>query len=207
VNASPAPEMRFDVAGLVPAVVQHARTRQVLMVGFMNRAALDRTLETGLAWFWSRSRDRLWQKGESSGHVLRVVRISADCDADALLVEADPVGPTCHTNSPSCFHNLLLGTPGADVAHGSAELFDTIKGRQAERPEGSYVATLFDHGLDRIAKKVGEEASEVIIAAKNRDAAELTREMADLWFHCYVLLAQAGLAPEAIWDELARRRH
>jgi phosphoribosyl-ATP pyrophosphohydrolase/phosphoribosyl-AMP cyclohydrolase len=199
-------EIRFDAAGLVPAVVQDAHTRRVLMVGFMNREALDRTLESGLAWFWSRSRGRLWQKGESSGHVLRVVRVSADCDGDALLVEADPVGPTCHTNQTTCFHNPLLGEPASDLAGVPTELFRTIAGRKIAPPPGSYVAGLFEGGVDRIAKKVGEEASEVIIAAKNGDQAELTREMADLWFHCYVLLAHAELTPDAIWEELARRR-
>ncbi len=204
--SDPFPQVQFDPTGLVPAIVQDARSRQVLMVGYMNQEALVRTRDTGLVWFYSRSRGRLWQKGETSGNVLRLVRLTADCDGDALLVEAEPAGPTCHTGATSCFHNPLLGAPAEDPSATAAELLRVIKQRQAERPEGSYVARLFDGGVDRIAKKVAEEAGEVIIAAKNADPAELTREMADLWFHCYVLLVQAGVEPEQVWAELTRRR-
>lgn len=190
---------------LIPAIVQDAGTGRVLMLGYMNREAFERTLAEGEVWFWSRSRRRLWRKGETSGNVLRIRAVRTDCDGDAILVQADPAGPTCHTGAPSCFFTTLH-EGDAPVPGAAEELFEVIRGRLAERPEGSYVATLAAGGVDRIAKKVGEEATEVVIAAMNRDPAELTREMADLWFHTYVLLAQAGLKPEDVWAELARRR-
>ena len=197
----------FDRHELIPAIVQNAATGQVLMLGYMNRDAFERTLRDGEAWFWSRSRQRLWRKGETSGNVLRVRAVRADCDGDTILVLADPAGPTCHTGAPSCFFNSLQEDDGPPPATETArELFEVIKQRLAERPEGSYVAKLADGGVDRMAKKVGEEATEVVIAAMNRDPAELTREMADLWFHSYLLLAQAGLTPEDVWAELSRRR-
>jgi phosphoribosyl-ATP pyrophosphohydrolase/phosphoribosyl-AMP cyclohydrolase len=206
VSPSPSIDVRFDASGLVPAIIQDVRSRQVLMVGYMNEEALARTRSTGLAWFFSRSRGRLWQKGETSGHVLRVARLTADCDGDAVLVEAIPDGPTCHSGAVTCFHHPVCGDRERSASEVAAELLATVKQRHAERPQGSYVAKLFDGGVDRIAKKVGEEASEVIIAAKNANPDELRREMADLWFHCYVLLVQAGLEPEDVWRELELRR-
>ena len=204
---------------LVPAVVQDAGTHRVLMLGYMNRESYARTLAEGEVWFWSRSRGQLWRKGETSGNVLRVREIRLDCDADAILVLADPAGPTCHTGEPSCFFVAPLagdtalsdqdgGEPGraGTPVDTAAELFDVIQQRLAEQPEGSYVARLAAGGVDRIAKKVGEEATEVVIAAMNGDRAELTRETADLWFHSYLLLARAGLTPDDVWAELARRR-
>lgn len=208
-TAEPAADVRFNHAGLIPAIVQHAGDGRVLMLGYMNREALARTLESGRVWFYSRSRGELWLKGATSGHYLNLRALRVDCDRDALLVLADPEGPTCHTNEASCFFQSLSGeaappTPG-EVAQ---ELFEVILTRQREHPEGSYVAKLFTGGVDRIAKKVGEEATEVVIAAKNidRDRSELVREMADLWFHCFVLLANAGLTPADIWQELGHRR-
>lgn len=214
--------LKFDANGLIPAVVQDATTRQVLMVGYMDREALRRTLETGQAWFWSRSRRELWHKGATSGHYLNVRSLRLDCDGDTLLIEAEPAGPTCHTGATSCFFNDLppedraaLAAPPAESApppaaapvEGPIEaLFAVIQQRQRERPEGSYVAKLLDDGIDRIAKKVGEEATEVVIAAKNGDPAALTWEVADLWFHSLVLLAACGLTPADIWAELERRR-
>jgi phosphoribosyl-ATP pyrophosphohydrolase/phosphoribosyl-AMP cyclohydrolase len=192
---------------LIPVIVQDLNSRQVLMTAFMNETAYQRTLESGQAWFWSRSRQELWHKGATSGHYLNVRGISLDCDRDAILLQVDPEGPACHTNATSCFFNQVKATAtGSTAAEVSRELWDVIGQRLADRPEGSYVAKLAAGGLDRFAKKIGEEATEVVIAAKNRDPAELTREMADLWFHCYLLLARAGLRPEDIWDELARRR-
>jgi len=220
---SPAPA--FDRAELLPAVVQDAETGRVLMLGYMNRESYERTLDEGVAWFYSRSRRRLWQKGETSGNILRVRSVKLDCDGDTILVQADPAGPTCHTNAPSCFFTTIQERDGAPAAHVSppaaapppaagpssaaseAEaLWQTIRGRLAERPEGSYIAKLADGGAERIAKKVGEEAVEVAIAATKGDRDELIYEMADLWFHSYVLLAHSGLSPDDIWAELARRR-
>ena len=200
-------EPRFEKQELLPVIVQDAETRQVLMTAYMNRAAYERTLETGQAWFWSRSRSELWHKGATSGHFLHVLGVSLDCDRDAILLLVDPVGPACHTNATSCFFETVLPPPGGPTAGETArELWDVIQLRLAERPEGSYVARLAAGGVDRFAKKVGEEATEVVIAAKNMDNDELTREMADLWFHCYLLLAQAGVRPEEVWAELGRRR-
>lgn len=200
-------ELSWDKQPLIPVIVQDANTRQVLMTAFMNEAAYNRTLETGRAWFWSRRRQELWHKGATSGHFLNVRGLSFDCDGDAILLLVEPTGPACHTNATSCFFNEVVAPPeGPAAAETARELWDVIGQRLADRPEGSYVAKLAGGGLDRLAKKIGEEATEVVIAAKNRDAAELTREMADLWFHCYVLLAEAGLRPEEIWAELARRR-
>jgi phosphoribosyl-ATP pyrophosphohydrolase/phosphoribosyl-AMP cyclohydrolase len=177
------------------------------MTAFMNEAAFKRTVESGQAWFWSRRRQELWHKGATSGHFLNVRAVLYDCDGDAILLLVQPQGPTCHTNATSCFFNEVVPLPEGRTAGETAhELWDVIRRRLAERPEGSYVAQLAAGGLDRVARKVGEEATEVVIAAKNQDSDELTREMADLWFHCYVLLAEAGLRPEDIWAELARRR-
>jgi phosphoribosyl-ATP pyrophosphohydrolase/phosphoribosyl-AMP cyclohydrolase len=230
--------LKYDENGLIPAVVQDATTRQVLMVGYMNRESVQRTVETGQAWFWSRSRGELWHKGATSGHYLNVRAVRVDCDGDTLLVEAEPAGPTCHTGAVSCFFNELEAAdvrpePAATVpppaepppvaattspsqaADGGAAaldgrtveaLFAVIQERQRLRPEGSYVAKLLDAGVDRIAKKIGEEATEVVIAAKNGDHGELTWEVADLWFHSLVLLASSGLTPADIWQELDRRR-
>lgn len=201
--------MRFDEKALIPAIVQHARSGEVLMLGFMNEDALRRTVESGLVTFWSRSRQALWQKGETSGNVLRLVEIRQDCDGDALLVLAEPAGPTCHTGEPSCFHTTLDGAPAAGRVPASlilTQIGDVIARRAAERPEGSYTVKLLDGGVDRIGKKIGEEAAEVIIAAKNAAPDELRWELADLLYHSLVLLAQQGVPLEAVWAEL-RRRH
>jgi phosphoribosyl-ATP pyrophosphohydrolase/phosphoribosyl-AMP cyclohydrolase len=202
------PEPRFDDLTLIPAIVQDLDTRRVLMLGYMNREAYRRTLETGQAWFWSRTRQELWHKGATSGHFLNVRGVSYDCDGDVILVQAEPTGPTCHTNATSCFYNEVQPRPdGPTAAETARELWDVIGQRLAERPEGSYVAKLAAGGLDRLARKVGEEATEVVIAAKNADPEEVAREVADLWFHTFVLLAQQGMTPEDVWDELRRRRH
>jgi phosphoribosyl-ATP pyrophosphohydrolase/phosphoribosyl-AMP cyclohydrolase len=201
--------VQFDNQGLIPAIVQHARSGEVLMLGYMNEAALRQTLESELVTFWSRSRQSLWQKGETSGNLLRLVELRQDCDGDALLVLAEPAGPTCHTGQPSCFHRRLDGEPVQERVPASGmitELSDIIARRAAERPEGSYVVKLLDGGVDRIGKKIGEEAAEVIIAAKNDSATELIWELADLLFHSMLLLARQGVPIEAIWAEL-RRRH
>jgi phosphoribosyl-ATP pyrophosphohydrolase/phosphoribosyl-AMP cyclohydrolase len=200
-------EPRWDRQPLQPAIVQDLESRRVLMLAYMNQAAYDRTLQSGQAWFWSRSRQELWHKGATSGHFLNVRSVQLDCDTDTILLLVDPSGPACHTNATSCFFNEVLPAPdGLTDGEVAQELWDVIQRRLVERPEGSYVARLAEGGLDRFAKKVGEEATEVVIAAKNQDRDELTREMADLWFHCLLLLAQAGLRPADIWAELGKRR-
>jgi phosphoribosyl-AMP cyclohydrolase / phosphoribosyl-ATP pyrophosphohydrolase len=196
--------------GLLPAVAQDHRSGKILMVGFANREAVEKTLATGHAWFFSRSRKSLWEKGETSGHFLDLKAVRVDCDGDALLYLCEPHGPTCHTGNSSCFFNTLDHVPAGETSgEAAAALFDTIKERQLQAdPGSSYVARLLHEGLDRIAKKIGEEATEVVIAAKNADRAELAHELADLWFHTYVLLAQQGMSPEDVWAELrGRRRH
>lgn len=201
-------ELRFSMGGLLPVVVQHHHSGQVLMVGFANHEAVKRTLDTGHAWFFSRSRQALWEKGETSGHYLNIRGIRVDCDADALIYVCEPVGPTCHTDAPSCFFQTLEDVPATETSgEAAAHLFDTILARQQSGdPDASYVARLLAQGVDRVAKKVGEEATEVVIAAKNADREEVAREVADLWFHTFVLLAQQGMTPEDVWAVLAARR-
>lgn len=200
--------LKFDDKGLVPAVVQHARSGEVLMVGYMNEEALAQTQATELVTFWSRSRNALWQKGATSGNVLRLVEIRQDCDSDALLVLAEPAGPTCHTGARSCFYRTLSHELAADVRPAAAvlaQLADVIERRKQEQTEGSYTVKLLNGGPERIGKKVGEEATEVVIGAMKGDANELAYETADLFYHTLVLLASQGVAPEQVWAELARR--
>lgn len=200
--------LRFDQSGLIPAIVQHARSGEVLMLGYMNAEALRLTRESGLVTFWSRSRQAIWRKGETSGNVLRLVELRRDCDDDALLVLAEPTGPTCHTGARSCFHRDLAGevvshaTPPAATL---ARLADVVRARRATAPEQSYTAKLLQGGVDRIGKKIGEEAAEVIIAAKNASQSELAYELADLFYHSLVLMESQNLPPEAVWQELERR--
>ncbi|NTW97761.1 MAG: bifunctional phosphoribosyl-AMP cyclohydrolase/phosphoribosyl-ATP diphosphatase HisIE [Oscillochloris sp.] len=202
--------MKYDSNGLIPAIVQHARSGEVLMLGYMNEESLRLTHESGLVTFWSRSRGEIWQKGASSGNTLRLLSMRQDCDSDALLVLAEPTGPTCHTGARSCFSRDLAevaldapAVPGSIVAH----LADLIHQRGEQQDEGSYTAKLLRGGVDRIGKKIGEEAAEVIIGAKNGSPAELTYEMADLIYHSLVLLENQGVTPEDVWRELARRFH
>ena len=177
--------------GLVPAIVQHARTGRVLMLGYMNDAALRQTLASGRVVFYSRSRETLWIKGETSGHFLNVVDVSTDCDADALLVLADPVGPTCHKGTESCFADAA--PPDAQRLAFLALLENIIANRIADQPDGSYTAKLFAKGPSRIAQKVGEEGVETALAAVTRDDAGLISECADLLFHLLVLLRSRDL--------------
>jgi phosphoribosyl-AMP cyclohydrolase / phosphoribosyl-ATP pyrophosphohydrolase len=202
-------EIRFGADGLVPAVVQDRATREVLMVGFMNREALARTLDSGDAWFWSRTRGELWHKGATSGNYLRVREVRRNCEDNTLLLLADPAGPTCHTGAGTCYYRTLDGQPvpaeGAGGEGGDLDwLFEIL--RRPVRREGSYTAQLLAAGVDRIGRKIGEEAAEVIIAAKNRSPEELAAETADLWYHSLVLLLEAGLEPEDVYRVL-RRRH
>ncbi len=205
--------------GLAPAVVQDARTGEVLTLAWMNRESLARTLETGQTWFWSRSRAELWHKGATSGNTQRVTGVSADCDRDALVVQVEPAGPACHTGARTCFHAPLRGvepvTSAEDhpVIRGTWDLGEAIDGlartiarRKAELPQGSYTTYLFQAGLDKVLKKVGEEATEVVIAAKNPDDDALVGELADLVYHLLVLMAERGVTPEQLALRLRQRR-
>ena len=193
--------VRFEPNGLVPAIVQDARTREVLTLAYMSAESLARTLETGETWFWSRSRNELWHKGETSGNTQQVVSMSSDCDNDAIVVLVNPAGPACHTGARSCF-----GIDHEQLDSVLQELYELIKSRQAERPEGSYTTYLFDKGLDKILKKVGEESAETIIAAKNDDPKQLVAETADLLYHLLVMLVARGVNLDDVRDELAQRR-
>lgn len=197
----------FEKSELIPAIVQDAASGQILMLGYMNQESYRRTLADGEVWFWSRSRGRLWRKGESSGHVLKLRALRLDCDGDTILALADPLGPTCHTGAVSCFFTSVHETDDAPPSpETAAELFATIQQRLRDRPEGSYVARLAERGVERIAQKVGEEATEVVIAGVTRNHADLISETADLWFHTFVLLAECGVTPDEIWKALAQRR-
>ena len=195
--------LKFDERGLIPAIVQDARTREVLTLAYMNEESLARTIETGETWFWSRSRHELWHKGETSGNTQSVVNLINDCDNDALVVLVNPAGPACHTGARSCFDSK----PGdEDLGLLLANLYKVIESRERERPEGSYTTYLFNSGLDKILKKVGEESAETIIAAKNDDVSRLTSETADLVFHLLVLLVARGVSLDEVRKELERRR-
>ena len=196
-------EIRFDERGLIPAIVQDAASREVLTLAYMNRESLARTLETKQTWFWSRSRSELWHKGETSGNTQEVVSLALDCDRDAIIVAVNPAGPACHTGALSCFET---GTQSQSLGPLLDQLYDLIQGRERERPAGSYTTYLFEEGLDKILKKVGEEAAETIIAAKNDDDARLTAEAADLVYHLLVLLVARGVSLTDIAQELGRRR-
>ena len=204
-------DVKFDERGLVPAVVQDARTRGVLMLAYMNAESLKRTLETGETWFWSRSRAQLWHKGETSGTTQRVTEVLLDCDGDALVVRVEPAGPACHTGQTSCFHNVIQAAAEAqqvaeDLGEVLRTLYALVENRQRERPQGSYTTYLFDQGLDKILKKIGEESSEIIIAAKNEDRGALAKESCDLLYHLIVLLVERGVTLSDVRDELVRRR-
>jgi phosphoribosyl-ATP pyrophosphohydrolase/phosphoribosyl-AMP cyclohydrolase len=196
-------ESRFDERGLIPAIVQDAATREVLTLAYMNRDSLARTLETKQTWFWSRSRNELWHKGETSGNTQEVIQVALDCDRDALIVLVKPAGPACHTGAVSCFDT---GTGPRALGSLLDQLYELIQSRERERPAGSYTTYLFDEGLDKILKKVGEESAETIIAAKNDNDARLTAEASDLLYHLLVLLVARGVSLADVAEELASRR-
>ncbi|MBO7376261.1 MAG: bifunctional phosphoribosyl-AMP cyclohydrolase/phosphoribosyl-ATP diphosphatase HisIE [Clostridia bacterium] len=198
-------ELRFDSAGLIPAVVADARTGRVLMLAYMNRESLGITLEKKLACFYSRSRRELWLKGETSGNYQHVVSVTADCDRDALLVKVIPDGPACHLGTVSCFEYPLYADPDAEAGFSYEGLMALIAGRRDDPKEGSYTTYLFEKGLDKILKKVGEESTEVIIAAKAEDKKETVYEIADLAYHVMVLMTEAGITLDDIRAELASR--
>jgi len=197
-------ELNFDEKGLIPAIVVDAITKQVLTLAYMNRESLEISMKKGLTCFWSRSRNELWLKGETSGNYQHIVSITADCDKDALVVMVEPDGPACHTGSVSCFENLLWESE--DKKEFSLQsLMKLIEGRKSEKKEGSYTTYLFEKGIDKILKKVGEESTEVIIAGKADDKAETIYEISDLAYHVMVLMIQMGISLEDIHRELASR--
>jgi phosphoribosyl-ATP pyrophosphohydrolase/phosphoribosyl-AMP cyclohydrolase len=199
--------LRYDERGLIPAVIQDGDTGGVLMLAYMNRESLARTLQTGQTHFWSRSRNELWHKGGTSGNIQEVRSVKYDCDADALLVTVKQHGKACHTGEHSCFFNRVGGTaePSASLGEVLGSLAGVIRRRKDELPEGSYTAQLLKGGTDRILKKVGEESGEVIIAAKNHSKNEITWETADLLYHLLVLLEQEGVTLGEVAAELDRR--
>ncbi|WP_199770756.1 bifunctional phosphoribosyl-AMP cyclohydrolase/phosphoribosyl-ATP diphosphatase HisIE [Brevibacillus laterosporus] len=206
-------QLRFDDQGLVPVIIQHALTKEVLTLAYMNKEALEKTYETNETWLWSRSRQELWNKGATSGNRQKLISISADCDGDTLLLKVLPAGPACHTGSYSCFSRE---TEVGEITEGSSEnnhffilkeLEALIATRQKEMPVGAYTTYLFEKGIDKILKKVGEEAAEVLLAAKNRNQDELRYEMADLFYHLLVLLREQNLPLEQVLLELQNRQN
>ena len=196
-------EIKFDERGLVPAIVQNAETREVLMLAYMNEESLARTIDTKQTWFWSRSRQELWHKGATSGNTQEVVNLALDCDGDAIVVLVKPAGPACHTGSVSCFDiDRAANDPGSVLSR----LYQLVQDRERKRPPGSYTTYLFEEGLDKILKKLGEETAETIIAAKNDDKSRLVAEVSDLIYHLLVLLVARGVSLEEIGNELRQRR-
>ena len=196
-------DVKFDERGLVPAIVQNAATREVLTLAYMSRESLAKTIETQQTWFWSRSRGELWHKGETSGNTQQVVSLTLDCDRDAIVVLVHPAGPACHTGATSCFET---GSTATGIGLVLDELHELIQSRERERPSNSYTTYLFDEGIDKILKKLGEESAETIIAAKNDDDGRLVSEVSDLIYHLLVLLVARGVSLEEIAKELGQRR-
>lgn len=205
-------KIKFDEKDLIPAVVQDVNTGKVLMLAYMNAVSLQRTMETGYTWFWSRSRQELWNKGATSGNVQQVLDIKYDCDGDSLLVQVKQKGVACHTGEYSCFHNILWRENNLPVIEQSQtvailnELYKVIQEKRVHGGEKSYTKYLFTAGQDKILKKVGEEAAETIIASKNNSNSEVLYEMSDLWYHCLVLLAYHNIYPSELLAELSSRR-
>jgi len=205
--------VRFGADGLVPVVTQESRSGDILMLAYADRDALDRTLSTGLAHYFSRSRGALWQKGETSGHIQRVTEIRLDCDGDAVLYRVEQTGPACHTGARTCFSTVISGAAGQrggepeedPGGHVLSRLAHVIASRAAERPEGSYTAQLLAGGVGKVSQKMGEEAVEVVVAANTEDDERLASEAADLLYHLLVLLQARGVPLDAVWLELERR--
>ncbi len=197
-------ELKFDSNGLIPAIVVNSATKKVLTLAYMNRESLEISLKKGLTCFWSRSRQELWLKGETSGNYQHIISITADCDKDALVVTVRPDGPACHLGTESCFENKLWES-NEEEEFSLEALMKLIEGRKTDKKEGSYTTYLFEKGLDKILKKVGEESTEVIIAAKAQDKAETIYEISDLVYHVMVLMIEAGISLDDISKELASR--
>ena len=197
-------ELKFDEKGLIPAIVVDNVTKKVLTLAYMNRESLKISIERGLTCFWSRSRNELWLKGDTSGNYQHIVSITADCDNDALTVVVEPDGPACHKGDFSCFNTPVFESEDRQEFSLNS-LMELIKGRKTDKKEGSYTTYLFEKGLDKILKKVGEECTEVIIAAKAQDNKETIYEIADLTYHVMVLMIEAGISLEDIHNELASR--
>ncbi len=199
-----AENLKFDENGLIPAIVVDAVSKKVLTLAYMSRESLKISMEKGLTCFWSRSRQELWLKGETSGNYQHIVSITADCDADALLIAVEKDGPACHTGTESCFNDKIWQS--GELSEFSYEgLMELIKGRKTEKKEGSYTTYLFEKGIDKILKKVGEESTEVIIAAKADDKKETVYEIADLAYHVMVLMTEMGITLGDVQKELASR--
>ena len=199
-----AADLKFDERGLIPAIVVDTQTKQVLMLAYMNAESLRKSMETGRTCFWSRSRQELWTKGETSGNYQHIVSVTADCDADALLVEVRKDGPACHTGAESCFHQPVFEGPEPQGFQ-LADLYRLLEGRKTQPKEGSYTSYLFEKGTDKILKKVGEETTEVVIAAKDHDNPNTVYVLADLLYHCLVLMVDQGISIAEICDEMAGR--
>lgn len=202
--------VKFDEKGLIPVIVQDAQSKEILTLAYMNKESLEKSLETGETWFYSRSRQELWHKGETSGNSQRIIDWAVDCDSDALIVKVDPAGPACHTGSYSCFRTeesdrQEVAESGSDRYGILAELEHVIAEREAERPEGTYTSYLFNEGIDKILKKIGEETSEVIIAAKNQSADELEWEVSDVIYHTLVLLREQKIGFDRVLHVLEKR--
>lgn len=195
-------ELKFDEKGLIPAIVQDAKTGKVLMMAYMNKESLDITIKEGRTCFWSRSRGELWRKGDTSGNVQHVVSIKADCDGDTLLISVNKDGPACHTGSESCFFNEVC--EGAEVFSYEG-LYELIEGRRLNPKEGSYTSYLFEKGREKILKKIGEECTEAVIGAMKDDKKETVYEIADLAYHVMVLMSEMGLSLDDVKTELAKR--
>jgi phosphoribosyl-ATP pyrophosphohydrolase/phosphoribosyl-AMP cyclohydrolase len=199
-------KIKFDSNGLVPAIAQDINTSEVLMMAYMNREALEKTVSTGRAHYWSRSREKLWLKGETSGNFQDVLAVHYDCDADTILLTVDPAGPACHTGEVSCFFRALKeGAKTGGQADILKELYNVLKARKDADPDKSYVASLYEKGLGKILEKVEEESGELREAASSKGVKEIVHETADLWFHTLVLLAYKGVGVEEVLGELARR--
>ncbi|PSL32996.1 phosphoribosyl-ATP pyrophosphatase /phosphoribosyl-AMP cyclohydrolase [Planomicrobium soli] len=198
-------EVKFDKDGLIPVIIQDAHSKEVLTLAYANEEALQKTIETNETWLYSRSRNELWNKGATSGNTQEVTAVRLDCDGDSLIYEVIPNGPACHTGETSCFHNTIHGAAAESTTDMLTQLTSLISSREQEMPEGAYTTYLFTEGVDKICKKVGEEAAEVIIAAKNRDPQELSMETADLFYHVLVLLQEQKVGLDQVLDVLKER--